>query len=196
MPKENWVNNNLDKIFKDAGLWPWEDGEIISILDVGCGLSLKSKFIFAQIRVGVDIFEEYFSHIESNVPYILIKYDVRRLKEIFIPRSFDLVIAADIIEHLQKEEAVDMIKQCELIAKKGIILETPLGYVPQNIDILGYGGHHFQTHRCGWEVYELEKLGYSAIVRDYKMSDAKRHTDIDVKPNIKIIDAIKIIEGA
>lgn len=195
MPKEDWANNSLDKIFKNAGLWPWRNGEIVSILDVACGLSLKSKFIPSQIRVGVDIFEKYFDYIEATVPYVLIKYDVRRLKEIFMPRSFDLVIAADIIEHFEKKEALDMIKQCEVIAIKGVILETPLGYVPQNIDILGHGGHEFQTHRCGWEVNELEKLGYSTIVRDYKMSGAKRHTDIDVEPNIKLIEAIKQINA-
>lgn len=193
MPKADWATNSIVKIFSDQKLWPFKEGEIVSILDVACGLSFKSKFIPAQIRVGVDIFDEYFKHIESDVPYVVIKYDVRKLDEIFTPKSFDLVIALDIIEHIEKDEALSMIAQCEKIARKAVILETPKGYVPQNIDIQGHGGHTYQTHRCGWEPEELEKMGYSVLVRDYEMSNAKRHTDIDVDPAIQLMDAIKLL---
>ncbi|MCC2630522.1 MAG: methyltransferase family protein [Candidatus Paceibacter sp.] len=194
MPKEDWRLNTLDKVFGRENLWPWKEGEIVTILDVACGLSLKSKFLPAQIRVGVDIYDEYFKHIEADVPYVVIKYDVRKLKDIFMPKSFDLVLALDIIEHLEKDESLDMIKQCETIAKKAVILETPKGYIPQNMDILGHGGHEWQTHRSGWEVEELEKMGYNVVVRDYQMSNAKRHTDLEIDPNIQLMDAIKFIK--
>lgn len=193
MSKEDWKENTLDKVFGSRGLWPWKDGEIVSILDVACGLSLKSKFLKAQIRVGVDIYEPYFEAIESEVPFVVVKYDVRKISEIFPDKSFDLVIALDIVEHLEKEESLDMIKQCEKIAKRGVIIETPKGYVPQNIDILGKGGHEWQTHRSGWEPEEFEKMGYQTVLRDYKMNNVKRHTDLDVHPDIVLIDAIKKI---
>lgn len=193
MPKSDWRENTIVKIFSDQNLWRFKEGEIVSILDVACGLSLKSKFIPATIRVGVDIYDKYFEHIEAEVPYVVIKYDVRRLEEIFVPKSFDLVIALDIIEHLEKDESLSMIKQCEEIAKKAVILETPKGYTPQDIDIWGYGGHTYQTHRCGWEPEELEGLGYNVIVRDYMMSDVKRHTELDVDPSIQLMDAIKFV---
>ncbi len=192
MSKQDWQENTLDKIFGREGLWPWKEKEIISILDVACGLSLKSKFLPAQIRVGVDIYEPYFKSIESETPFVLVKYDVRKISEIFPDKSFDLVIALDIVEHLEKEESLKMIEQCEKIARKGVIIETPKGYVPQNLDILGHGGHEWQTHRSGWEPEEFQKMDYKVVLRDYKMSDVKRHTDIDVEPDITLIDAIKI----
>lgn len=193
MPKADWIANTPVKIFTDNNLWPFKEGEIVSVLDVACGLSLKSKFIPAQIRVGVDLYDKYFDHIESDVPYVVVKYDVRKLNEIFMPKSFDIVIGLDIIEHLEKEESLDMIAQCEKIARKAVILETPKGYIPQNIDIQGHGAHDFQTHRCGWEVEELKNLGYSVVVRDYQMSNIKRHTDFDVGSEIQLIDAIKFL---
>ena len=193
MPKKDWESNTIVKIFSDHSLWPFKDGEIISVLDVACGLSLKSKYIPAQIRVGVDIYDEYFKHIETEVPYVVIKYDVRKLNEIFQPKSFDLVIALDIIEHLDKNESLAMIAECERIARKAVILETPNGYIPQNLDVLGHGGHTYQTHRCGWEPKELEDMGYKVIVRDYQMSRAKRHTDLEVDSAIQLMDAIKFI---
>lgn len=195
MPKEDWEKNTIETVLSRAGLWKFKKGDIVSILDVACGLSFKSKFLDAKIRVGVDIHEKYFEYIETEVPVALVRYDVRKLSDIFVPNSFDLVIALDIIEHLEKEESIDMIKQCEVIAKKAVVLETPKGYVPQNIDIQGHGADEWQTHRCGWEVEELESLGYLTTVRDYKMANVKRHTDIDVDTDIKLIDAIKYINN-
>lgn len=194
MSKEDWLENSLPSIFGRADLWPWKEGEIESVLDVGCGLALKSKYIPANIRVGVDIHEPYFEHIESNVPYVVVKYDVRKLRDIFIPKSFDLVIGCDIIEHLEKQEGFELLKQCEEIARKAVISENPRGFIPQDMDILGYGGDHWQTHRSAWEPEEFEQLGYTVLTRNYTMSNAQRHSEItDIDPHVQMIDAIKFI---
>ncbi len=193
MSKADWEKNTIERIFADAGLWPWKQGDIVSVLDVACGLSLKSKFISAQIRVGVDIHEPYFNHIETDVPYVVIKYDVRKLREIFVPKSFDLVIALDIIEHVTKEEGLELMKQCEEIARKAVIFETPKGYIPQNIDIQGHGGDEWQTHRSGWDIVDFTECGYKVVERDYLMQNVQRHTELDVDPKIQLIDAIKFV---
>lgn len=187
MSKKDWKQNNIAKLFNLP--------KVESVLDVACGLSLKSKYIDAQIRVGVDIHPEYFKHIESDVPYTVIKYDVRNLGEIFVPKSFDLVIACDIIEHLEKEDGFKLLRHCESIARIAVIIETPQGYVPQNIDILGYGGDYWQTHRSAWLKSDFSKLGYKVSLRKYTMSDVKRHTDFKIDPDITLIDAIKWLKS-
>lgn len=186
MSKHDWQKNNLAVLFPDLP-------KVSSILDVACGIALKSKYIPADIRVGIDIYPEYFDHIEASVPYVVIKGDVRWLEAIFTAKSFDLVIAIDIIEHLEKGEAITMIKKCESIARKAVILETPEGFIPQNLDITGYEGHEYQTHKSGWTKEELEKLGYDVKIRDYKMDDSRRHTDMHVDSDIKLMDAIKLL---
>lgn len=193
MSKKDWEKNTLKNIFSRAKLWPWKDKEIVSVLDVACGLSLKSKYIPAQIRVGVDIHEPYFKHIEADVPYVVLKYDVRKLKEIFVPKSFDIVIAVDIIEHIKKDEGFDLMRQCEKIARKAVIFETPKGYVPQDIDIQGHGGDKWQTHRSGWDETDFKKKGYKTVTREYVMQDVKRHSKHKVDPHIELIDAIKFL---
>jgi hypothetical protein len=194
MPKEDWVKNPVHEILKRNNLWPF--GPINSVLDVACGLSLKSKFLEPKIIVGVDIYSQYFQKIECSIPYTVIKYDVRHLLDIFQPRSFEVVYALDIIEHLEKHESLSLIEQCKIIATKAVVVETPLGYIPQNLDILGYGGHEYQTHRCGWEVEELQSLDFSCITRSYTMSNVKRHTEIEVDPQITFIDAIHFIKSS
>lgn len=193
MPRDDWEKNSLYNIFTRMNLWPKE--HIESVLDVACGLSLKSQFIPAKVRVGVDIFDEYLKKIETHVPYSVVRYDVRRLNDIFLPKSFDLVIACDIVEHLTKQEALNMIEDMERIAKVAVIIETPKGFIPQDLDIWGFGAHDLQTHKCGWDKEEFEMMGYSVLERRYTMSDVKRHTKIAVDPNITMLEAIKCVSS-
>ncbi len=193
MPKEDWVKNTVQALFSREGLYP--EGRINSVLDVACGLSLKSQYIDVDVRVGVDIYRPFLEKIESRVPYAVVNADVRELSRLFLPASFDLVLVLDIVEHLEKEEALALLDAAEEIARVAVIVETPKGFVPQNIDIWGYEGHEYQTHRSAWEPEELEQRGYSVILRDYTMADVKRHTEENVSPDITMIDAIKLTEG-
>ncbi len=193
MPKEDWMENTVQKIFERANLWP--TGKIKTVLDLACGISLKSQYVDADIRVGLDIYKPYLENIEleNNVPHVLINADIMGIDELFLPKSFDLVLLLDIVEHLEKEQSLKLIKMAEEIAKVAVVIETPNGYIPQDMDILGYGGHTFQTHRCGWEPEELINMEYKIVIRDYQMSDTKRHSTMDVDTNIQLIDAIKLI---
>lgn len=191
MPKEDWKKNTIDKIFKKENLYP--EKRIRTILDLACGISLKSQYIDADVRIGVDIYKPYLENIELevDVPYVTLLYDVRKIDDIFLPKTMDLVLLLDIVEHLEKSDSMELIKKCEEIAKVAVIIETPSGYIPQDIDILGYGGHEYQTHRCSWNNEDFKQMGYSTILRDYTMSDKKRHSTIETGRNIQLIDAIK-----
>lgn len=184
MSKSDWKENSIAKIF--------DLPKVGSVLDVACGLSLKSKYMEADIRVGIDIHDEYFKHIEADVPFVVMKQDIRDLSN-FVSKSFDIVIALDIIEHITKEEGFVLMRECERIAKFAVVIETPLGYVAQNMDILGHGGDIWQTHRSGWDVTDFLKKGYEVKLRPYQMQKVKRHSDIDVSTTINLIDAIKYI---
>lgn len=193
MPKEDWVKNTIETIFKEQGLYP--EAPIRTVLDVACGLSLKSQYITADVRVGVDIYRPYLEKIDADIPYAVINADIRELDTLFLPRSFDLVIALDVVEHLEKDDALKLLDDCEAIAKEAVVIETPKGYIPQNMDIMGFGGDEWQTHRSSWEPEEFEERGYNVILRDYTMNDVQRHTDVDdIDPNVTLIDAIKHIQ--
>ncbi|MBI1976478.1 MAG: class I SAM-dependent methyltransferase [Candidatus Omnitrophica bacterium] len=188
MPREDWVLNSVQKIFEREGMYPAE--KIKTVLDVGCGLSLKSQYIEAEVRVGVDIYRPFLERIETDVSYAVVNADIRDLPSLFLPKSFDLVLLLDIVEHLEKEDALKLLKAAEGIAKVAVIVETPKGYVPQNIDIWGCGGDVYQTHKSEWSPEEFLKRGYQVLLRQYRMSEIKRHTELEVDPNITMIDAI------
>lgn len=190
MPREDWIENTIEKIFGD--LYP--AGPINTVLDVGCGLSFKSQYIKAAIRIGLDVYRPYLEKVDASCPHVLINSPAADIDKLFLPKSFDIVLLLDVVEHIEKVEALVLIAKAEALARRAVVIETPSGYLPQNIDILGLGGDDFQTHRCGFEAEELKDLGYRIILRDYTLSDAKRHTT-DVSPRtITMIDAIKRLD--
>lgn len=187
MPREDWFENTVPKLAANMG---YDLSGVNTVLDVACGLSLKSQHVDAQIRVGVDIYEPYLKAIDFKGPYVAIKHDVRKLEELFMPESFDLVMAVDIIEHLHYDDGLKLLRACKRLSKRFVFFETPLGPVAQNMDIQGYGGHEWQTHRSAWFTKDFEERGFTVTTRPYTMCDVQRHTEKDVDPNIILLDAI------
>lgn len=100
-------------------------GEGKSICEIGCGLSpflsvARENFKFA---FGFDFSEQTIKTAEKtypNVSYrILDANDLWKIKE----KSIDVVVAGEIIEHLQDPDK--FLKDLERIAKKKVILSTP-----------------------------------------------------------------------
>jgi SAM-dependent methyltransferase len=197
MPRSDWKKNNVQRMFSEWDAWPWGLHSPSTVLDVGCGLSFKSQYIDADLRVGVDIYKPYLEAIPANmgraVPFVAVCCNALAMDRLFLPGSFDLVLLLDIIEHLEKDDSIRLLKIAERIASTAVIIETPNGFHPQNIDILGFEGHHWQTHRCGWSTEELEDLGYRTFVRPYRLSSIKRYSELDVPLDVELIDAIKLV---
>jgi hypothetical protein len=72
------------------------------------------------------------------------------------PRSYDAVVAFDLIEHLCKEDGVALLAMMERIARDRVVLFTPNGFLPQEPS----DGNPFQLHRSGWTAREFRELGY------------------------------------
>lgn len=128
-----------------------------SVLDLGCGADSPIKYCEVKYNVGVDAFKPYIK--ESKKKKIHNKYILKDITKVkFKPKSFNAVIMIDVLEHLEKNKGSELLKKAEKWAKKKVVVSTPNGFLPQRtID-----KNPFQSHRSGWEVKELEKLGYKA----------------------------------
>jgi SAM-dependent methyltransferase len=134
-------------------------GSCGSLLDVGCGSESKVKAFSSELSLslGVDISEEAVA--ASRTQGIHSHYailDITRLEQHFPDRSFDCVLASDVIEHLTKKDGDRMIAAMERIARRRVIIFTPNGFLPQR----PYGGNPFQEHVSGWTVDEMTGRGY------------------------------------
>ena len=130
-----------------------------SLLDVGCGSDSPVKYFASKIKhkVGVDGFQPSIDKSKAvgiHDEYVLM--NVMDLSKKFADRSFDCVIASDLVEHLKKEDGYRLIHLMEKIAAKKIIVFTPNGFLEQR----EYDGNSYQVHLSGWEVDEMTKMGY------------------------------------
>ncbi|MDP9406463.1 MAG: class I SAM-dependent methyltransferase [Actinomycetota bacterium] len=127
-----------------------------SVLDVGCGTSSPLRDVPGDFRgVGVDA---YAPAIEvSRRAGIHEAYLQQPVTELDVPpASFDAVVMLDLIEHLDRDAALELLARAERAARRRVIVSTPNGFVPQG-DV---GGNPFQVHRSGWTVAELEARGF------------------------------------
>lgn len=129
-----------------------------SLLDLGCGKDSSIRPICRRTySVGVEVFKHALK--ESRKQRIHSAYifgDVRNLG--FRQKSFDCVVALDVLEHLRKDESYKLIEHMEAIARRKVIIFVPNGFVFQ-IDNL----NPFQRHKSGWQVAEFRKMGYTVL---------------------------------
>ena len=94
-----------------------------SCLDVGCGRG-PFKFIQGFYSVGCDIYHSSLMKARKKGYYDnLVRCDVRQLP--FKPKSFDIAICVEVIEHLDKAGGIELLRQMEGIASRRVIVMTP-----------------------------------------------------------------------
>lgn len=136
-------------------IWRGFDRQSVSILDVGGGwgepmsfLNKKHKF---EKKVNADTFLPHLKKSRregTHDEYVLC--DARHLP--FKEKSFDIVLCLELIEHLPKEEGLKLASGLEEIARKQVILSTPVGE-EMNPELDSY-------HLCSWRPAEFRELGY------------------------------------
>lgn len=161
------------------------------LLDVGCGLGTTLKEFCCPIKIGVDAHRPYLENAKSDEQFIKLNFTAERLRELFLPNSIDSVTLIDVIEHFEKEAALDILHQVEEIAAKKVIVFTPRGFFQQiEFDYYGLGGESYQQHRSGWEVEDFQRLDYNIVIFS-KFHDQKNKAFLEVYgKNAQPIDAL------
>lgn len=84
--------------------------------------------------------------------------------EIYGEKSFDLVMACEVLEHLEFDRGPIFLEALEKVAKKMVILTTPHGFQeqsPEEHPEEPWQNNIYQKHLSGWCHKDLEKLGYT-----------------------------------
>ena len=138
-----------------------------TLLDLGCGImqattdsmtNPKRKLINqitgnhiikCKSLLGCELIDKYINVAKTFFP--VIKFDLNDSKafDIFQDNSFDVVMALDMIEHIEYPQALKIIGHMERIARKKIIIYTPSKFESneKNVeDAWGLGENPFQKH--------------------------------------------------
>lgn len=135
------------------------DPRIETVLDLGCGQGKPMEFIKYRIKikksVGVDLFEPYIQEAEQKKihdQYLIA--DIRKVK--FPPKSFDLVVASHVLEHMSRKDAWKVLENMERMAKKQVIAVTPIGEHYHQLE----DGNIWQLHKSAFNPKDFEDRGY------------------------------------
>jgi len=135
-----------------------------SLLDVGCGkgciineLLRRGKKIENSHLIGMDIFPPYLREAKSRY-HDLVLCDTRFLP--VRPRSIDVVLALDTVEHLEKSDGFRLIEKMESIAVSQTIVYTPVGfYAKSHLE----DNNPWQAHKSGWYPVYFRSRGYKVL---------------------------------
>lgn len=130
-----------------------------SVLDVGCGSGSMINAIRAERRYGIDICQAAIDR--ATIRNNGVRFIVGNLSNIEnISPIVECVTGIDIVEHFDKEQAIQFVEKCEGRATKKVIFFVPVGNHPQTHDDRGFGNDYYQTHRSSWYPKDFEELGY------------------------------------
>lgn len=161
-----------------------------SVLDVGTGLMRSLEAMPCTIKVGLEVHRPYLESRELGdaVPLNASALEIERL---FVPGAVDLVTLIDVLEHFDQAEALEVLRQVDVVARRRIVLFTPRGAFPQaGHDSFGLGGEEFQRHRSAWEPRDLARLGYRVAVLE-GFHDSRNESFVRAfGPNAAPVDAL------
>ncbi len=149
-----WLPNGLARhtLPKPPGLV-----HVDTLLDVGAGLRPMQWYV-PKKHICLEPYDAYADKLE------IAGYEV--IREIADENMIeaDAIYLLDVIEHMEKDEGLRVVEQAVALARRQIVMYTPVGFMPQEVDAWGLGGHYWQTHRSGWlpedfEGWTIERQG-------------------------------------
>jgi hypothetical protein len=158
-----------------------------AILDVGAGKGkyhplLRGAASLTMIDAWAPYLEERLLTLEG-IPIVPILGTAERILPV-LRASYDVALAIDFIEHLEKDRALSVIEYACRLAPR-IAIFTPSGFFPQTRDGEGLGADHWQTHRSAWAPEELEALGFEVEVwKKFHKQNTGRSPDAETEDAI------------
>lgn len=162
---------SLDQVVKNfvkrAHSIPGVEGQTIEILDIGAGNApVWQSPLFKELAIRLEV--TCFDAVDQNLDVLpnagmvklkslngLAPVDLQRIPD----KSFDIVCAFDLIEHLSKEEGYLLLYEIDRIQRHGSMIYTPSRFVwqpPANDNV-------HNAHISSWTQTELSALGWVEI---------------------------------
>jgi SAM-dependent methyltransferase len=165
-----------------------------SILDIGCGKGEPMKFVNRRKRyfsVGIDAFGPYLEKCKKagyHSDFIL--GDIRKLP--FRKKSFDVVLIMEVLEHLDRPDGIALLQCAQDLARKQVIITTPLGKYEQN----SYDSNPHQEHKYIWSSREIKKLGYKIKLLGLRGIGGEKGIGANIPEKLKfLVDILWVITG-
>jgi len=167
----NIINNLQPKKILDVGIGFGKWGFLCRELLDGLHGRFKRKDWQHEI-IGLEVYEKYINEWQKNIYNSIVVKEAHRYlmaldNSFFKANHFDLIILGDVLEHFEKEKAIEVLNLCKYLGKD-VLCGIPIGEdYPQGECF----GNVYETHRCTWTKQEVIKLGKTKFYKDKKDRD-------------------------
>lgn len=129
------------------------------VLDIGCGIRPMNYFR-PKLHLLVEPWPEYADILSyryaGDKSVMVLRTGALEALRTFGDNSVDSIFLLDVIEHIKKSIGLMVIEECERVAREQVVLFTPLGFMPQHVEMgrkdgWGLSGNAVQQHLSGWE---------------------------------------------
>ena len=137
------------------------------VMDIGCGVRPHSIWR-PNFTIYVEPHQTYIDVLKNKVPAsgcLILKKTWAEALDFFPEASVDSACLIDIIEHVQKDEALALLERTKKLVRYQIVIFTPLGFLEQHggeVDAWGLDGGHLQDHLSAWDPSDLK--GFKCMV--------------------------------
>lgn len=148
--------------------WIKQKTDIVRILDVGCGagtypilLKQENNLLINAEWWGIEAWSEYIERFNLHTLYNhIVNDDARKINWGELP-DFDLVIFGDVLEHMSKEDAQQLVNNA-ILKSKYVVISIPVHHSPQG----AWEGNPFEIHvKDDWTQEEV--LSSFPNIKDY-----------------------------
>jgi SAM-dependent methyltransferase len=166
LPSRDYLTTSFVREFPGNAvlrLIPWTKDGILArhlspddrVLDLGCGPRSVLMHYKVKHSIGVDLFDPYIEEARRLMTHDqVMKADCTKLE--FEPNSFDVVLAFDVFDHLERQDSLALIEKTKKWARRKVVAIVTNGRAdPPILD-----DNEFQRHRSGFTMRDMQQLGF------------------------------------
>jgi SAM-dependent methyltransferase len=128
-----------------------------SVIDLGCGFGSVLKCFNNKYKLGVEVFEDYIEESRNkNIHHDYILENILSPKITSLLNNFEAIVCFDVLEHLEYQEAVNLVDEIEKSNPKFIAFRTPSTFVHQE----EYHNNKYQIHKSAIDPEFFKQRGY------------------------------------
>lgn len=155
--------------------------QVRTVLDIGCGIR-PQQMLKPLIHICCEPFSQYVDKLLNDCAgvhdrnYVILNAGWREAVELFPQQSVDTVFLIDVVEHLEKDEALELLHRTQALARRQVVIFTPLGFMPQvhdnGKDAWGMDGVAWQEHRSGWLPEDFDASWEVIVAEEFHTVDS------------------------
>jgi SAM-dependent methyltransferase len=108
---------------------------------------------------GIEACEVYLTPVHDYVYNQIFVGDALDVLPILASKSYDFVLAIDILEHFTEIQGEQFLTELRRIARRAVLLSTPKQFIPQEI-----AANPYENHRSWWTAEMLAKQHFCKIL--------------------------------